>query len=117
VSASAQGSRRYRARVAPRGSRRGGLSRIKWDKIGRVALVMVLAAVLASYINPVVSLVDTWRDSRAAEQQLTELKVENQRLERRAKELKTPAAAVREARKLGFVAEGEQAYVIKGLGR
>ena len=88
---------------------------IHWDKVGRVALVLVLFAVLASYLNPVLDLVQTWRDAGAAEERLAELKTENQRLEARAAELQTPAAGLREARKLGLVGPGEQAYVIKGL--
>jgi cell division protein FtsB len=77
--------------------------------------VLVLFAVLISYVRPVINLVETWREAGAAEQQLVELKAENERLKSRAAELKTPAAALREARKLGLVGEGEQAYVIKGL--
>jgi cell division protein FtsB len=116
VSATTARSRRYRARVAPR--RRGGGSRgsrIQWDRVGRIALVLVLFAVLLSYVRPMVNLFDTWREAGAVEQQLVELKAENERLKSRAAELKTPAAALREARKLGLVGEGEQAYVIKGL--
>ena len=116
MSATTATRRRYKARIAPR--RAGGqrpASRIQWDRVGRIVLVLVLFAVLASYVNPTLELFHTWRDAGAAEQRLAELKAENQRLERRAEELKTPAAALREARKLGMVAEGEQAYVVKGL--
>lgn len=108
--------RRYRPRIAPRAGRgRGRGSRIQWDKLGRIVLVLVIFAVLVSYVRPVVNLVGTWRDARAAEERLVELKAEKQRLQRRANELKTPAATVREARKLGLVGPGEQAYVVKGL--
>ena len=44
-----------------------------------------------------------------------QLKGENEKLTRQAKELEKPAAAIAEARKLGMVAPGEQAYVIDGL--
>jgi cell division protein FtsB len=109
-------TRRYRPRVAPReGGARGVASRIQWDKVGRVTLVIVLFLVLASYVRPAVSLYETWREAGAAEQRLTELKAENKRLQARSQELETPAAALREARKLGMVGAGEQAYVIKGL--
>ena len=40
-------------------------SRIHWDKLGRVVLVLVLFAILFSYINPVVNFVDAWRGSHA----------------------------------------------------
>ena len=57
-----------------------GPSRVRWDRIGRVALVLVLFGVLVSYLNPVVNLVDAWRDSKAGEERLVELKGENVRL-------------------------------------
>lgn len=104
---------RYRARVVPRGSSRG--SRIRWDRVGRVVLVLVLFAVLASYVGPSLKVFDTWRESRAAQTQLAGLKSENDRLGRQARELEEPAAAIAEARKLGMVGSGEQAYVIDGL--
>jgi cell division protein FtsB len=83
--------------------------------VGRIVLVLVFFAVLASYVKPTISLINTWRDSKAAEQQLNELQAENSKLERRAKLLKTPAAAMAEARKLGMVGPGEQAFKISGL--
>ena len=114
MSTTAVRSRRYKARIKPRsGSRRG--SRIQWDKVGRVALVLVLMVIVASYARPVASLFETWQQSKVAEQRLAELKHENQRLQRRADELRTPVAMLREARAQGLVAEGEQPYVVKGL--
>lgn len=109
-------SRRYRAKVAPRraGPARGR-SRIDWDRAGRIALVLAVFAIALLYVNPVASVISTWNDSRDASQQLTELKAENAALKARSQELKEPAAALQEARKLGLVAEGEQAYKIDGL--
>jgi cell division protein FtsB len=116
VAVSSTAVRRYRPRIAPRKRRgRSSRSRIRWDKVGRVALVLVLFAVLVSYVRPVVNLLDTWRESRSAEARLGELQAEKERLQRRANQLKTPAATLREARKLGLVGPGEQAYVVKGL--
>jgi cell division protein FtsB len=115
VSAGAYRDRRYRARVGPRSHSRSRGTRIHWDKLGRVVLVLVVFAVLASYVRPAINLIGNWREAGATEQRLVELKQENQRLEQRAEGLKTPAAAVREARKLGLVAEGERAYKIEGL--
>ena len=116
MSATTVPRRRYRAKVSPRrGSHQPLPSRIQWDRVGRIALVLVLFAVFASYVRPAINVFETWRESSAADAQLAELKSENQRLRNRAAELKTPAAALREARKLGLVGAGEQAYVVKGL--
>jgi cell division protein FtsB len=112
MSARAQAARGYRLRPAPR---RGGraASRIRWDKLGRVVLVIVLFAVLASYVSPAVNFVDAWRDSRAERTQLQDLQREYAELRSRAATLDGPDAAERAARQLGMVAPGERSYVIK----
>ena len=89
---------------------------MRWDRIGRVALVLVLFGVLVSYLNPVVNLVDAWRDSKAGEQQLLQLKGENAGLRAQVERAEDPLTLEREARKLGMVKPGERAYVIEGLG-
>jgi cell division protein FtsB len=43
------------------------------------------------------------------------LKSEHERLSERADTLRSPAAAVHEARELGMVGPGETAYTVKGL--
>jgi cell division protein FtsB len=109
---------RYRARPAPRGrTRRRGSSRIDWERLGRRVLVLVLFAVLVSYLNPVINLIDDWRDSKAEQERLADLQQENARLAQRAEALEDPEAAEQEARRLGMVAPDERAYVIRGLSR
>ncbi len=105
---------RYRARITPRpaGSR---LARVRWDRFGRIVLVLVIFAVLASYISPSLNVFETWRESNSAASRLGELKAENANLAQQAEQLKQPAAETVEARKLGLVASGEQAYVVDGL--
>lgn len=107
-------------RPAPRSrsrSRGRPASRIRWDKVGRVALVLVLAAVLVSYIGPVINFVDAWGDSRSERAAVAELKAENAKLRQRVAELKGPDAAERAARRAGMVAAGEQPYVLRGLDK
>jgi cell division protein FtsB len=104
---------RYKPRVVPRGSSRG--SRIRWDRLGRVCLVLVIFAVLLSYIGPTMSVFESWRESKAAKTRLAELKGENERLTKQAHALDSDAATLAEARKLGLAAPGEQAFVVKGL--
>jgi len=110
-------ARSYTATGPPRRvRRRAGPSRIRWDRVGRIALVLVLFGVTISYLNPVVNLVDAWRDSKASEERLAELKAEKQRLEQQVRAADTPLVLEREARKLGMVRPGEDAYVVRGLG-
>jgi cell division protein FtsB len=105
---------RYRARVAPRkGGSRG--SRIRWDRFGRIVLVLVLFVVLASYVGPSLNVFEGWRASNDAEARLAELKQENAELTRKAKALESQTAVMAEARKLGLVGVSEQAYVVDGI--
>lgn len=106
---------RYRARVAPRGERGSRGSRIRWDRFGRVVLVLVLFIVLASYIGPSLHVFDSWKASKGAEARLEQLKQENAQLARKAKELESSTAMMAEARKLGLVGASEQAYVVDGV--
>jgi cell division protein FtsB len=103
-------------RVAPRRSARRR-SRIDWDRFGRIVLVLVLFTIVALYVNPVTGFLDSWSESRAEQQRLDMVRAEHREVAKRAKALEDPAALEREARKLGMVAEGERAYVIRGLGR
>jgi len=80
-----------------------------------VILVLVLFAVLASYLNPLVNFVDAWRDSKATKQELVELAEENAALHKQAADDSTDAVLVREARRLGMVRPGERAYTVHKL--
>ena len=116
MSARAQAARGYRLRAAPRGRRdRRSASRIDWERLGRIALVIVLALVLVSYVNPTLNFLDAWRDSRAEHAHLAELREENAQLRQRLATLDSPDAAERAAREQGWVAPGEGAWVIQGL--
>jgi cell division protein FtsB len=115
VSARAQPG--YRLRPAPRSRRKTGASRIQWDRVGRIALVLVLAAILASYVKPALNFFDAWRDSKTEHASLAQLTKENQQLKQRVTQIQGPDAAERAARKLGMVAAGEGSYVVRGLTR
>ena len=91
--------------------------RIRWDRLGRYALLTVLFAILVAYISPISHWVRQSETAKHEEAQLRELQEENARLERRVQDLKRPLALEREARKLGMIKEGERAYVISNLGR
>ena len=96
--------------------RRTGPSRIRWDKLGRIVLVLVLFLVLASYLNPLVNLLQAWQGSKSSDAQLAQLKRERVELTHQLREVSSPAALEREARRLGMVQPGEHAYIVHGLG-
>jgi len=110
---------RPRRRPAARKRRpaaRSGASRVNWDRVGRIALTVVLAAVLYSYLNPAIDFVKTYTATTAAKAKLHELQHENTRLHNRVQSADDPLVVNRMARSQGMVAEGETPVVIRGLG-
>lgn len=112
-----------RARSAPRrrpAARKGrpaarsGPSRIKWDRVGRVALTLVLAAVLYSYFGPSVNFVKTYTGTTAAKAKQHELLSVNRQLHNRIQSADDPLVVDHEARAQGMIAEGETPVVIRG---
>ena len=113
----ARGARPARRRPAARKARpaaRSGPSRIKWDRVGRIALTLVIAAVLYSYLNPMVDFYKTYTGTTAAKAKLHELLKENRHLHGRIQSSADPTTVEREARAQGMVAEGETPSVIHG---
>ena len=96
--------------------RRTGPSRIRWDRLGRIVLVLVLFGVMVSYLNPLVNLLQAWQGSKSSDAQLAQLKREKVDLTERLRDVSSPAALEREARRLGMVQPGEHAYIVHGLG-
>jgi cell division protein FtsB len=99
-----------RKRPAPR----RGPSRIKWDRVGRIALTVVLFAVLYSYLNPAIDFVKTYTGTTTAKAKLHELQHENRRLHNRIQSADDPLVVNQAARAQGMVAEGETPVVIRG---
>jgi cell division protein FtsB len=112
---SATAPRRRPAARKRRPAARSGASRVKWDRIGRIALVVVLAAVLYSYLNPAIEFVKTYTATTAAKAQLHELQHENTRLHNRVQSAADPIVVDRKARGQGMISEGETPIVVRGL--
>lgn len=82
--------------------------------MGRVALTLVLFAVLYSYLNPAIDFVKAYTGTTAAKEQLHELMAENKQLHNRIQSSDKPLVVEREARSQGMVGEGETPGVIRG---
>jgi cell division protein FtsB len=89
--------------------------RVRWDRVGRVALLLLLSAVVLSYVGPARSLFSTWHDSHAKQAQLRALEQRHQALLSRAKALRDPRTVDAEARRMGLVKVGERSYVVRSL--
>ena len=90
-------------------------ARIRWDRLGRVALLLVLVGVIALYVNPLRSYVSTWSEAKHRRAEVAELQRENEKLRARKAQLNNKRAIEREARRLGMVKPGERAYVVEGV--
>ena len=99
-----------RPRVLP-----GGARGIRWDRVSRVALLVVLLGMLFLYVGPARSYWSTVQEAKHRRAEVTRLKHENAKLRARRDALRNPAVLEREARPLGMVRLGEKSYVVKHL--
>ena len=88
---------------------------IRWDRLGRVALLCVLAGLLLLYIGPARSYVQALGQAKARQAEVRALQHEHERLEARRVALSKPGVIEAEARRLGYVKPGERPYVIEDL--
>ena len=93
---------------------RGG---VRWDRVGRIALLLVLGLVLLLYLGPARTFYSTWQESHAKRDEVRRLAAEHTRLDARRRALRDPRTLEAEARKLGMVLLSERAFVVKGLPR
>lgn len=113
ATASAAARRRGTARRASGGrSRRPSGPGIRWDRVGRIALLLVLGLILALYIGPLHSYLTTWQESKQRKAEVTRLEAERSRLLDRKRELERAVTLERAARSLGMVKPGERPYVV-----
>jgi cell division protein FtsB len=90
-------------------------SGIRWDRLGRVALLGTLVVILFSYASPARQWIKQSDTAGHQKQELSELSKENRGLKQRLRALRDPGALEREARRLGMVRAGERSYVIENL--
>jgi hypothetical protein len=86
---------------------------IRWERVGRLALLGVLGIIVLLYIPPVTHWFQQSSTAERSERQLTELEAERARLKSRLRELSGPGAIEREARKLGMTKRDERPYVVR----
>ena len=88
--------------------------RVRWERVGRIGLLVVLAVVIGLYADHAVS----WFTAHAAANRqqtiVAHLKHQNAYFERREQALKSLPTILAQARHLGMVRPGEQPYAIIG---
>jgi cell division protein FtsB len=104
---------------APRRRASAGLERggIRWDRLSRVALLVLLGGILLMYVSPAKHWWEASRTASAQSQELSHLEAENRALKERSALLQDPDTLELEARKLGMTRSDERAFSIERLPR
>jgi hypothetical protein len=103
--------------VASHSSRRtrAPATRIRWDRIGRIAMLFALVVLLYLAISPIRSLIGDLQLSAQRRAQLVSLQRTAALLARQERALALPSTRQIEARNLGLVRRGEHPFVVNGL--
>jgi hypothetical protein len=110
ISASGGSSRRARSSSASG-------PRVRWDRMGRVAMLCVLVALAFLYASAGLHMLSTWRQSHRDGATVAAMQREHTLLVHQREALSAPGTLEAEARQLGMMRRGEQPYVITGLPR
>ncbi len=114
-------------RTAPAGSPAGGAAAprphvvagggrgIRWDRVGRVGLLIVLVGLLALYVGPATSYWTTLQEAEGRRAEVEALRQENRELRARRAALSRQGTLEREARRLGMVRPGDRSFSVEGL--
>jgi cell division protein FtsB len=89
--------------------------RIRWDRLGRTTLLVVLVIVAGLYVQHTLSYLSTRSQTDAQVSIVHQLTRDNARLLRQQRALNNPATIAQDARGLGMVRPGERPYVVTGL--
>ena len=92
-----------------------GPARVRWDRVGRLAMLCVLGALLYLYLSAGVRMFSTWRQARRDSAAVVALEREHRLLLRQHEALGSRATLEAEARKLGMMKAGERQYIVSGL--
>jgi cell division protein FtsB len=88
---------------------------VRWDRIGRTSLLIVLAVVAGLYIQHAVEYLTTRSQANQEHTIVKRLARENAALRGQQQSLGDPVTIKRDARALGMIEAGERPYVVVGL--
>jgi cell division protein FtsB len=89
--------------------------RIRWERVGRVLLVIVLAVVAGLYVQQGLAYLSARSQADAQNAIASRLARQNALLAREARSLNNAATIEKDARALGMVRPGERPYVLTRL--
>jgi cell division protein FtsB len=88
---------------------------VRWDRLGRVAMLGVLVILACLYLSAGVHLLSTWREARGVRAKVTAMEREHELLQRQHESLGKPGTIEAQARRLGMMKHGEQPYIVSNL--
>ncbi len=115
--AAAEDRRRAQVRRTQRPQRvrvRSPHLRVRWERVGRIALLVVLAVVIGLYVEHGLSYFSAQRASARQQAIVDHLERQNAYFERREQSLNNLQTILTQARRLGMVRPGEQPYAVVG---
>jgi cell division protein FtsB len=107
-------SRRYSSRSRPHQAARPPL-RIRWERVGRVVLVIVLTVLFGLYLQQGLTFLSDHSQASQQREIVRQLARQRAALLRQRRALADPATIERKARGLGMIKPGERPYVITGF--
>lgn len=94
---------------------RSPVARVRWDRLGRIAMLCLLVALAYLYLSAGIRIFSTWRQARSDTAPVAALEREHALLQRQHEALGRRGTVEQEARRLGMMNAGEQSYVVTGL--
>lgn len=94
---------------------RGLRDRVRWDRVGRVSLLIVVCVVAGLYVQRAVAYFAVRSQAEHQRAIVNQLERSNASLRAQQKSLNNPATIMGDARALGMVLPGEHPYEVTGL--
>ena len=88
---------------------------MRWDRLGHVAMLLVLCALVYLYLSAGIHLFSTWRQERKDDAAVAALQREHRQLLREHEALRRQGTVEVQARALNMIGKGEQPYIVSGL--
>jgi len=88
---------------------------VRWDRLGSLAMLCVLGALVYLYVSAGLHMLSTWHQARSDSAAVSAMEREHRQLLLQHEALGRRATVEAEARRLGMINKGEQQYIVSGL--
>ena len=88
---------------------------MRWDRVGRVGLLIVLCVVAGLYVQQGLAYLSVRSQANQQQAIVHKLRASNASLRAQQRSLNNPVTILRDARALGMVRVGEHPYEVTGL--